>query len=107
MSASTTAEMDDLVDRATAKLECLEEALAGLSSIRARYTSDDGCVTAEVDGNGTLTGLWLEESITAKPANEVGPSITSAAHEAARIAGERRAQVIDRLNNAFGVDGPQ
>lgn len=96
-----SAEMDALVNQATEKLEHLEEALDSLQKVRARFSADDGSVTAEVDGNGALVGLWLDESITEKTAKDVGELITSASQQAALLASEKRAAVLDRLNAAF------
>ncbi len=96
-----SAEMDALVNQATEKLEHLEEALDSLQKIRARHSTDDGSVTADVDGNGALVGLWLDESITEKAAKDVGELITAASQEAAQLAAQKRAEVLDRLNAAF------
>ena len=91
--------MDAIVADATAKLEHLEAALYALQHVRERVTS--GPVTAEVDGNGALTGLWLEEAITGVPARDVGPLIVATCHRAAQAAGARRAEVLTNLNQAF------
>lgn len=96
-----SAEMDALVNQATEKLEHLEEALDSLQKVRARYSTDDGTVTAEVDGNGALVGLWLDESITEKAAKDVGELITAVSQQAAQLAAQKRAEVLDRLNAAF------
>lgn len=96
-----SAEMDALVNQATEKLEHLEEALDSMQKVRARYSTKDGSVTAEVDGNGALVSLWLDESITEKPAKDVGELITAASQQAAQLAAEKRAEVLDRLNAAF------
>ena len=96
-----SAEMDALVAGVTAKLESLESALDAFGKISARYTTDDGVITAEVDGNGALTGLWLEEAITQWQAKQAGEQITTACRRAAVIAAHERALVIARLNEAF------
>ena len=101
--SESAASMDALVTDAAAKLESLETALHGLNQIRARFSTDDGLVTAEVDGNGALTGLWLAEGITQRPAREVGPLITWASQEAARRASDQRSAVLARLNAGFGA----
>lgn len=93
--------MDALVADATAKLEHLETALEALQQLRERYTTRDGAITAEVDGHGALTGLWLDESVATLAAKEVGPAITQACQEAAARAGVRRAAVLTELNRAF------
>lgn len=94
-------QMDALVASATAKLEHLEAALDSLQKLRARFTAPDGVVTAEVDGNGALVGLWLDETISAMSPKDVGAAITQACQHAAGLAGQRRAEVLSRLNEAF------
>ena len=101
-----SSEMDALIEGAQAKLEHLETALEAMEKVNARFTTDDGVVTAQVDGNGALTGLWLDESITNMPASQVGPLITWAGQQAAQQAAEQRAQIVERLNAGFGA-GPQ
>ncbi|MBJ8347374.1 YbaB/EbfC family nucleoid-associated protein [Antrihabitans sp. YC2-6] len=94
-------QMDALVANATAKLEQLEAALDSLQKLRARFTTPDGTVTAEVDGNGALVGLWLDEAVGGMAPNAVGAAITQACQQAAGLAGQRRAAVLTRLNDAF------
>ncbi|AII04786.1 YbaB/EbfC family nucleoid-associated protein [Rhodococcus opacus] len=95
-------DMDAIVGRATEQVNLLEEALAGLQAITARASSESGQVTAEVDGNGTLTGLWMDDSISALDARTLATMITSTTQEAARLATERRTQVMTTLQDAFG-----
>jgi DNA-binding protein YbaB len=96
-----SAEMDALVERATAKLEHLEQALDGLNRVRGEFTTEDGAITAEVDGNGALSGLWLAESVTEMQARELGRLITSACQQAAAVAGEQRSKILATLNDGF------
>ncbi|AOW94405.1 hypothetical protein BFN03_04135 [Rhodococcus sp. WMMA185] len=93
--------MDAVVGRATEKVNLLEEALSGLQSIKARASSESDQVTAEVDGNGNLTGLWMDDSISTLDARTLAALITSTTHEAARLATEQRAQVMRALQDAF------
>ena len=102
-----TNKMDALVDGAQQKLEHLETALDAMQTISARFTTDDGVVTAQVDGNGALTGLWFDESITNMQAKDVGPLITWAGHQAAVKAAEQRAKIVARLNEGFGAEQVQ
>lgn len=94
-------EMDALVGGVHARLEALEAALHGLSQVRAKFTTEDGSVTAEVDAEGALTGLWLAESVTSRPPAEVARAILWACGEAAAAATARRAEVVARLNESF------
>ncbi|MCQ4120305.1 YbaB/EbfC family nucleoid-associated protein [Rhodococcus tibetensis] len=95
-------EMDTIVGRATEQVNLLEEALDGLRSIKARASSESDHVTAEVDGNGTLTGLWMNDSIAGLDSSALATLITSTTQEAARLATEQRTQVMTALHDAFG-----
>lgn len=94
--------MDAIVGRATEQVNLLEEALAGLASITVRASSESDQVTVEVDGNGNLTGLWMDDSISTLDVRVLAALITSTSHEAARLADEQRALVMRRLQDAFG-----
>ncbi|KAF0966456.1 hypothetical protein MLGJGCBP_00379 [Rhodococcus sp. T7] len=94
--------MDAIVGRATEQVNLLEEALAGLQSITARASSESDQVTAEVDGNGTLTGLWMDDSISSLDARTLAAMITSTTQEAARLATEQRTRVMTALQDGFG-----
>ncbi|GAB4583390.1 YbaB/EbfC family nucleoid-associated protein [Nocardia sp. IFM 10818] len=96
-----SAEMDALVKGVGDKLEALESALAGLREVRGRFTSEDGSVTAEVDGDGALTGLWLAESVTSRPPAEVSQLILWACGEAAATATAQRSEIVARLNESM------
>ncbi|PBC52842.1 hypothetical protein CJ179_05840 [Rhodococcus sp. ACS1] len=95
-------DMDAIVGRATEQVNLLEEALAGLQSIAARASSESDQVTAEVDGNGTLTGLWMDDSISSLDARTLAAMITSTTQEAARLATEQRTRVMAALQDGFG-----
>ena len=56
--------MDALVAGVTGKLEALEAALYGLKQVNGRFTTEDGLVTAEVNSDGALVALTLDEAIT-------------------------------------------
>ena len=94
--------MDAIVGRATEQVNLLEEALAGLQSITARAASESDQVTAEVDGNGALTGLWMDDSISSLDARTLAAMITSTTQEAARLATEQRTRVMTALQDGFG-----
>lgn len=94
-------EMDALVTGVTNQLEALEAALYDLKRIRGRFSSEDGSVTAEVDGEGALVGLWLAESVTSRPPAEVAQSVLWACGRAAAEAGAQRSRIVARLNESF------
>ncbi|MEV6771471.1 YbaB/EbfC family DNA-binding protein [Nocardia sp. NPDC051030] len=96
-----SAEMDALVNGVAEQLEALEATLYGLGKVRGRFTSDDRSVSAEVDGNGALTGLWLAESVTSRPPAEVSQLILWACGQAAALASAQRAEVVAGLNRSL------
>lgn len=93
--------MDAIVGRAYAQVELLEGALSGLQDIKARVSSKNDEVTAEVDGNGTLVGLWMNDSITTLDARTVSTLVTQTAQAAAAKASEQRMQVLTQLQGSF------
>lgn len=94
-------EMDAIVERANNQVNLLEDALGGLQSIRATASSEEDRVTAEVDGNGTLTGLWMTDAISTMDARALAEVITATTNEAARIATEKRIRVMTTLQESF------
>ncbi|WP_040804951.1 YbaB/EbfC family nucleoid-associated protein [Nocardia concava] len=101
-----SAEMDALLERVNQQLETLEATLDGLAQVRARFTSEDRSVTAEVDADGALTGLWLAESVTSRSPGEVSRLILWACQQAAQEATTQRALIVERLNDALTPDRP-
>ncbi|MRH88821.1 YbaB/EbfC family DNA-binding protein [Nocardia sp. SYP-A9097] len=96
-----SAEMDALVNGVTNQLEALESTLAGLREVRGRFTSEDRSVSAEVDGDGALTGLRLAESVTSRPPAEVARLVVWACREAAARATAQRAEILAGLNESL------
>lgn len=58
-------------------------------TITARVTSRDRAVSAEVDGLGSLTGLWLGPPASRLHPDALAALIVKTAHAAARVAAER------------------
>jgi DNA-binding protein YbaB len=73
---------------------------AATASIAESSESDQ--VTAEVDGNGTLTGFWMDDSVSTLNARTLATVITSTTQEAARLATEQRTRVMTTLQDGFG-----
>ncbi|WP_405489546.1 YbaB/EbfC family nucleoid-associated protein [Nocardia sp. NBC_00511] len=96
-----SAEMDALLGRVNQQLAALEATLHGLAGVRARFGSPDGSVTAEVDADGALTGLWLAESVTSQPPAEVSRLILWACQQAAALATAQRSRIIADLNGSL------
>jgi DNA-binding protein YbaB len=78
-----------VIARASKQRDLLQSMTEQSKSITARVTSRDRTVSAEVDGLGQLTGLWL-----GPPASRLEPDVLAAlivetAHAAAKVAAER------------------
>ncbi|RVW05190.1 YbaB/EbfC family nucleoid-associated protein [Rhodococcus xishaensis] len=95
-------EMDALVERATAALNLLDDALTSLDTIRAEAVSEDGRVRVEVDGNARPTGIWLSDSLHDLDARRLAQTITQTAHRAAAAAAAERARVTSTLFDTYG-----
>ncbi|MFE3194607.1 hypothetical protein ACFXHA_36765 [Nocardia sp. NPDC059240] len=87
-----SADMQALIAQVADQLEALTLASDGLARLTGRATSPDGTITAQVAGDGTLTGLWLSEAITARPPWQAAADITDTIGAAtADVAGQRAA----------------
>ncbi|MFE6924971.1 YbaB/EbfC family nucleoid-associated protein [Nocardia sp. NPDC057663] len=102
-----SAEMDALVAGVTGKLEALEAALYGLKQVNGRFTTEDGLVTAEVNSDGALVALSLDEGITALPPAEAAQLILTACKQATESAGAARSNIIATLNESLAGSAPQ
>ncbi|MFE3545071.1 YbaB/EbfC family nucleoid-associated protein [Nocardia sp. NPDC059177] len=96
-----SAEMDALVAGVTGKLEALEAALYGLKQVNGRFTTEDGLVTAEVNSDGALVALRLDEGITALAPAEAAQLILTACKQATETAGAQRSNIIATLNESL------
>ncbi|MDO3647143.1 YbaB/EbfC family nucleoid-associated protein [Nocardia mangyaensis] len=96
-----SAEMDALVKGVTDKLEALEAALYGLKQVNGRFTTEDGLVTAEVNSDGALVALTLDEGITALAPPEAAQLILHACKQATEGAGAQRSNIIATLNESL------
>lgn len=97
--------MDALVKGVTDKLEALEAALHGLKQVNGRFTTEDGLVTAEVNSDGALVGLTLDEGITALAPAEAAQLIVQACKQATETAGDQRSNIIATLNESLSAPG--
>lgn len=93
--------MDLVVERATGRVNHLEDALHNLTRMRARVTHDSGLVSVEVDEHGGMSGLWISESIAHVDARDLGAIITATAARAALMVADRREQILTSLQAAF------
>ena len=90
---------DSLIACMAAQGDLLEEMDDRLSSICERGTSPDESVTAEVDGLGTMTGLWLGPEALELDAEALEKLIVDTATAAAQKALDRQNALVDELND--------
>jgi DNA-binding protein YbaB len=86
-----------LIDRVIKQRELLQSMTEETNSISVRVTSRDRSVSAEVDGLGALTGLWLGPPATRLDADALAKLIVDTAQEAARMATERYAFLMQEF----------
>ena len=67
-------------------------------SISARVTSRDRSVSVEVDGLGTMTGLWLGDNAYRNGADALAKLILDTAAAAAKVAQARQNFLIKEFN---------
>lgn len=80
-----------LIERVTKQRDLMLSMSEQTKTISARVTSKDRAVSAEVDGVGNLTGLWLGPPATRLEPTVLAKLIVDTANEAARISTERYA----------------
>jgi hypothetical protein len=68
-------------------------------SISARVTSRDQNVSVEVDGFGSMTGLWLGPNSHKLGADALAKLIVDTAHAAARVAADRQRFLSEEFNS--------
>jgi DNA-binding protein YbaB len=68
-------------------------------SIAARVTSRDHNVSVEVDGLGSMTGLWLGPNAHKLGADALGKLIVETAHAAARVAADRQRYLSEEFSS--------
>ncbi|MFW0784081.1 YbaB/EbfC family DNA-binding protein [Gordonia sp. CPCC 206044] len=90
--------MDELEARARTHLDRLSALAERYAAISVRETSPDERVTAEVDGVGALTGLWLAPGACD---DDLGPRIVEVATAAAHLALARRALITAEFTESF------
>jgi YbaB/EbfC DNA-binding family len=68
-------------------------------SIKARVTSRDHNVSVEVDGFGSMTGLWLGPNIHNLGADALAKLIVETAQAAARVAADRQGFLSEEFSS--------
>ncbi len=71
-------------------------------SIKARVTSRDHNVSVEVDGYGSMTGLWLGPNADKLGADALAKLIVETAHAAGRVAAERQVFLSEEFSSRMG-----
>ncbi|MFE3229838.1 YbaB/EbfC family DNA-binding protein [Nocardia sp. NPDC059228] len=93
--------MEALIAQVGDQLEALTLAADGLARVAGTATSPDGAITAQVAGDGTLTGLVLAESVTAYPPAQTAADILATIGAATAAAAHQRADLLARLGAAL------
>ncbi len=88
-----------LIERVIKQRDLLQAMTEETNSISVRVTSKDKAVSAEVDGRGSLTGLWLGPPATRLDAEALAKLIIDTSHEAARLAMERYAFLLKEFTS--------
>ncbi|MCQ4364734.1 YbaB/EbfC family nucleoid-associated protein [Mycobacterium gordonae] len=78
-----------VIARAIKQRDLMQAMTEQSKTITARVTSRDRAVSAEVDGLGSLTGLWLGPPASRLDPDALATLIVETAHAAARVAAER------------------
>jgi hypothetical protein len=71
-------------------------------SISARVTSRDHNVSVEVDGLGSMTGLWLGPNAHQLGADALARLIVETAQAGARVAADRQRFLSEEFSNRMG-----
>ncbi|MEV6771291.1 YbaB/EbfC family nucleoid-associated protein [Nocardia sp. NPDC051030] len=90
--------MDELEDRVRRQLYRFQDLADQMAAVRGRETSEDGAVTAEVDGNGALKDLQFSSAVSRMTPGEFERAVVDTAAAAARNAFERRAEIVNHFN---------
>lgn len=78
-----------VIARAIKQRDLMQAMTEQSKTITARVTSRDRAVSAEVDGLGSLTGLWLGPPASRLDPDALATLIVETADAAARVAAER------------------
>jgi DNA-binding protein YbaB len=89
---------DSLIARIAKQRDLLQAMDDHCKSISARVTSRDQSVSVEVDGFGTLTGLWLGDNAYRHGVEGLADLIVDTAQAAAKVALERQAYLVNEFS---------
>ena len=88
---------DSLIARVLKQRDLIQAMDEHCRSIKARVTSRDRNVSAEVDGYGAMTGLWLGPGAYTLGAQRLADVIVETARAAAAVAAERQAVLSEQF----------
>ena len=94
---------DSLLARIGMQRDLMQAMDQHCKSISVRVTSRCGSVSAEVDGLGAMTGLWLGDSAYHKGSEALAKLIVETAGAAAHAAAERQAYLIEKFTERMGA----
>ena len=89
---------DSVIARVVMQRDLMQAMDEHCKSISARVTSRDRSVSVQVDGLGSMTGLWLGDSASRHGADALAKLIVETAHAAARVSQERQAYLLKEFS---------
>jgi DNA-binding protein YbaB len=94
---------DSVIARSTLQRDLTQAMEKHCKSISARVTSPDQSVSVQVDGLGSMTGLWLGESTYRNGADALAQLIVDPARVAAKVALDRQSFLLKEFNDRMSV----
>ena len=88
-----------LVERIIKQRDLMQAMSEHYKSTSARVTSRDNSVSVEVDGVGTLKGLWIGDNAYRNGPEALATLIIETAQAAAKIALDRQNFLVEQFNN--------
>lgn len=85
---------DELIERARAHAEAIELATRAVDELNGVGESEHGAVAVEVDGHGTLTGIYLAPGACGLAPEELGRLVVQASQAAAGWVAQRRTALL-------------
>ncbi len=89
---------DSLIARIVKQRDLVQAMDEHCRSITARVTSRDQNVSVEVDGLGSMTGLWFGPNAHKLGADALAKLVVETAHAAAKVAADRQAYLTEQLH---------
>ncbi|WP_433523147.1 YbaB/EbfC family nucleoid-associated protein [Nocardia pseudovaccinii] len=90
--------MDELMAGVQRRLYRIRDLTDDMAGVRGRETAQDGSITVEVDGNGTLLDLQFSQAVSRMTPAEFESTLVATAAAAVRQAFERRSELVTAFN---------